>query len=234
MKQLRSILLIGLEGNVARRLAEDLEVHGLFCEAASVEEAYELVEVVPYDAAIASFPFPRELPLARFLTRLRKRASASRHAALVLVADEFSLPEAHDLVGRGANDAYRNDVAAGVVAEGLNKFAAAAPRVSLVTLLQLEVPTSTGTRRVAAQCENISATGMFVRMEHSVPLGGEVSFELVIPGQLRKVRGRAVVVRHRQGQQGVRAGVALHFEGFEADGLGRVEEYVTTRLSGTQ
>lgn len=226
MKELRSILLVGLEPNVAGRLAEGLQVHGLIGEAASVEEAYELVEVVPYDAVIAGFPFPRELPLARFLTRLRKRASASRHVALVLVTDEFSLPEARDLVGRGVNDAYRNDVAAEVLADGLNKFAAAAPRVPLVTLVQLEVPSATGTRRVAAQCENISATGMLVRMEHCVPLGGRVSFELAIPGQLHRVRGRAVAVRHREFQKSAKAGVGLHFESFEADGLRRIEEYV--------
>ncbi len=231
MKQLRSILLVGFGGDAANRLVEGLKVHGLFCEAASVEEAYELVEVVPYDAAIAGFPFPRELPLARFLTRLRKRACASRHAALLLLADEYSLPEARDLVGRGVNEAYKNDVGADVLAGDLEKFAAAAPRIPLVTLVQLEVPSSTGTRRVAAQCENISTTGMLVRMEHCVPLGGGVSFELTIPGQLHRVRGRAVVVRHREGQQGAKAGVALHFESLEADGLRRVEEYVAARPS---
>lgn len=226
MDQPRSVLIVGIAAEAAARLSGGLLAHGFASETVSFEEGFELLEVVPYDAVIAGFPFPRELPMTRVLTRLRKRSSACRAAALVLLADEFSRPEAEDLLGKGVNLTFPADVDPHRLAAALTKVTGAACRVLLVTLIHLEVPTESGPRRVVAQCENISATGMFVRMEQNVPVGSTLSFDLTLPRDGFRLRGKGTVVRHGHSARKGQVGVALHFSAVDEEARRRLDAYI--------
>lgn len=226
MDQPRTVLIVGLAAEPASCLSSGLLAHGFASEAVSFEEGFELLEVVPYDAVITAFPFPRELPMTRVLMRLRKRSSACRAAALVLLAGKFSRPEAEDLLGKGANLVFDAEVDPHQVARALVQVTGAAVRIPLVTLIHLEVPTESGPRRVAAQCENVSATGMFVRMEQSVPVGATLSFDLVLPRDGHRIRGQGTVVRHGLSSRKGQVGLALRLSGLDEDSRRRLEAYV--------
>jgi uncharacterized protein (TIGR02266 family) len=218
--------MIGVGAEAADSLSAGLLARGFACEATTFEEGFELLEVVPYDAVVARFPFPRDLPMTRFMTRLRKRSSACRHAALALLSDEFSRPEAEDLTGRGANLVFPAGVGSDELARSLERVTGAAVRVPLVTLIQLEVPTESGSRRVAAQCENVSESGMFVRMDQSVAIGTKVGFELVLPREGYRLRGQATVVRYGQSSRKGQPGVALRLAGLDVDARRRLGAFV--------
>ncbi len=217
---------MGFGAETGPRLAAGLGALGFVCESVAFEEGFELVEVVPFDAVVAAFPFPRELPMTRFMTRLRKHSSACRHAALAILADETSRPEAEALRGQGANLVFPLSVAAAELAAALDGVTAAAARVPLVTLVQLELATPGGVRRVAAQCENISETGMFVRLGQSVPIGATVGFELILPGEGYRLRGHGSVVRHGIGSRHGQPGVALRFAGLDEDSRYRLKQFI--------
>jgi len=207
----RTVLLVGLAAEVAERLLGGLVGRGFACEGVGYEEGFELLELVPFDAVVASFPFPREIPMTRFMTRLRKRSSACRHAALILLTGEFSRPEAEDLVGRGANLVFPASVDADELARAIRAVTGAAARVPLLALVHVEVRTEQGLRRLVAQCENVSETGIFLRMGQALPVGSTVVFELVLPDSGYRLRGEGTVVRHGIGSRGGQEGIALRF-----------------------
>lgn len=222
----RTVLLVGLPAEVGSELASGLATRGFACERVGFEEGFELLELVPFDAVVASFPFPREVPMTRFMTRLRKRSSACRHAALVLLASEFSRPEAEDLLGRGANLVLSSSVGADALTKGLLGVTGAAVRVPLLALVHVEVRTEGGVRRLVAQCENVSETGMFLRMGQTLPVGTLVTFELVLPDSSYRLRGEGTVVRHGIGSRHGQEGVALRFAGMEGEAQERLASFV--------
>jgi hypothetical protein len=222
----RTVLLVGFGADAATRLAAGLNALGFVCESVPFDEGFELLEVVPFDAVVTVFPFPREVPMTRFMMRLRKHSSACQHAALVILTDEFSRPEAEALRGRGANLVFPVSVEASELAAALGAVTAAAVRVPLVTLVQLELATAGGVRRVAAQCENVSETGMFVRLGQAVPIGTTVGFELVLPGEGYRLRGQGSVVRHGIGSRQGQLGVALRFAALDEDSRYRLKHFI--------
>ncbi len=233
MERTRTVLLVGLPSEIGGPLAHSLLNEGFALESVGFEEGFELVELVPFDAVVAAFPFPREVPMTRFTTRLRKHSSACRHAALVLLADEHWREEAEGLGGRGVNAVFSRAVPAGELAAVLRNITCTAPRVPLVAMVHLEVSTEGGSRRLVAQCENLSTSGMFVRMAQVVPLGATVAFELVLPDEGYRLRGRGTVVRHGAGSRRGQEGIAIRLGELAEEGWERLRAFVGRRAQGS-
>ncbi len=227
----RDVLFVGIETAVYERLTEGLSLADFRTDYIStLAGALELMALLPYDALLVGYP-PAGMPFERFVDAVRKEDSSCRRAALVLLARSDAILEAEMHAGRGANRVVPEDVPASLLQEILPGLVNPAPRHPLRALTRLEVPSELGPNRLLCQTVNVSSTGMLVRLDEDFPVGMQVSFELLVPGDAKPIRGRAEVVRHTVPRREMFGGLALRFCSFRGRDADRFAEQLTTLAS---
>jgi hypothetical protein len=98
----------------------------------------------------------------------------------------------------------------------------AAPRLPI----RLHVQLQKGRAVVIGRSEDVSKTGMLIRVEGSFAVGTKVVFEIHLPGDPTPVRGEAVIVHHTVvGNEQVPAS-GLRFLAGKSNGLRRLRFFV--------
>ncbi|OPY93087.1 MAG: PilZ domain protein [Syntrophaceae bacterium PtaU1.Bin231] len=220
----RSALIVGVDAAAFRQLATRLRRAGFVSDwVGSASEAVDLVSLLPFDAVIVAFPLV-EVSARQFLATLRQPDGPCRASALVFLAHEADLDEANRFVGQGVNAVFPFADAAELLAARLRALVDVAPRFPLRVMSRLQGRLA-GTTTLC-QTENISASGMLLRVDQQVPVGGDVRFELMLPGDTKPLRGSGTVVRHTYERRERISGLGIRFVGFEEDGQARLETYL--------
>lgn len=77
-----------------------------------------------------------------------------------------------------------------------------------------------------AQTVNLSARGMLVRTSEPFPLGSDVRFEMLLPGDEESIRGTARAVRYADPAVERISGVGLRFLELDGDGAVRLSRFL--------
>ncbi len=226
MESGRKLLMVGFERATRGPVDEGLAPLGYHLTAAgSPVSGLRLAVRQRYDALLVSHPMTGG-PTLGFLHAVRRPGSRSRGSGLVLLTPEKCRREAEGFVGRGANRVLALEELPEALPPVLEPLLQVEPRVAMRVPSRIEVIGQRFPRRVICETVNVSASGMLLRVPHSVPAPTELSFELFIPGLSRTIRGEAIVVRHsRQGREPY-PGIAVRFRQFEEGS----EELLRARL----
>ncbi|HPC83807.1 MAG TPA: PilZ domain-containing protein [Thermoanaerobaculaceae bacterium] len=220
----RSALIVGVDTATFHHLAVRLRRAGFISDwVGSASEALDLVALLPFDAVIAAFPLV-EVTVKQFLGVLRRPDAPCRASAMVFLARGEDFEEASRFVGHGANTVFPLADAAELLVSRLQALVDVAPRFPLRVMSRLRGRVAGAS--TLCQTENISASGMLLRVDQHVPVGGEVHFELVLPGDTKPLRGTGTVVRHTYERRERISGLGIRFAGFEEDGQARLEAYL--------
>ena len=227
----RSLLLVAIEDEVARRFEDVLSRGSIFADRLDdPEEARELAAQLPFDVLILSFPLPR-IEMSRYLSALRNTTSLSRHAAVLLLVAPERLKDAEEYVGKGVNRVIATDEPPQVLQGAVAELLGVAPRFPLRVAMRIEVALEKGTARTLCQTENLSTSGMLVRTPQALAEGTELRFEISLPRQSTPVRGTAVVARRTDTLREKVSGVGIHFVSFEGKDGERFEAFVNELTS---
>jgi hypothetical protein len=177
--------------------------------AKALDRARELL----FHALIIAYP-NKTLGIDVLLERVRGHLSASHQATIALLGVRALLGEMAAWVGRGANFFVDINEAENTLAHELSRRVKAPRRHALRTVSRLRVKLDVGQRLTLCQTENVSLTGMLIRMAPIFPVGASLSFELVLPGDTVPVRGQGVVIRHTSQQRERISGLAVAFTSF--------------------
>lgn len=222
----RSALIVGVDTATFQHLSTRLRRAGFISDwVGSAGEAIDLVSLLPFDAIVAAYPLV-EATAKQFLGAVRRPNGPCRAAAVVFLARGDDLEDATRFVGQGVNATFALADAAEALVAKLRALTDVAPRFSLRVMARLRGRLAGAT--TLCQTENISASGMLLRVDQHVPVGGEVHFELTLPGDTKPLRGTGTVVRHTYERRERISGLGIRFAGFEEDGQARLEAYLAS------
>jgi CheY-like chemotaxis protein len=213
-EQVGKVLLAGVPSDVSSRVRGALAgAKVVIATARDGTQAHELIVREQYDAVIAGYPLP-DGPLSQFLDGVRKTGGPNRGAAVVVLTPEVFKTEAEDYVGRGANAVVSAKSLEAELPGVLERLFHVAPRLVARIPSRVEVVGGRFAKRVFCQTVNLSSSGMLLRLPPTDQPGTEVAFELLFPGDLQPVRGRARVVRHTLDKRERLSGMGVTFCGF--------------------
>ncbi len=224
----RRLLMVGFERAVRGRVDESLAPLGHRLTAAGDgPRALRLVSRHRFDALLVSHPLVGA-PTSRFLHDVRDPESACRTSPLVLVTPERNRRDAETFLGRGATRVLALEQVPQSLPDVLAPLLEVAPRCALRVPVRVEVVGQAFPRRVFCETLNVSATGMLLRVPHTLPCASELRFELFIPGLSRPLQGEGRVVRRTEQRREPYPGIAVSFLSF----AGCDFELLSARLRG--
>ena len=224
----RSALVVGVDAAAFQGLAARLRRVGFISDwVASGGEAQDLLSLLPFDAVIAVYPVA-DITTKQFLSVMRRAEAPCRNAAVVLLAPEAFLGDAMEFIGLGANAVLPLAEAVELLPAKLRELIDAAPRYPLRVMSRIRGKVGLSGATTLCQTENISITGMLLRGDQHVPVGGEVHFELTLPGEGKSLRGTGQVVRHTFEKRERVSGLGIKFTSFEGDGQVRLQTYLAS------
>jgi len=178
-----------------------------------------------YDALVVSHPL-ESAPTAGFLRAVRQPESPCRASGLVLVAGERWQRDAEAYIGRGANRVLPVERVGQALCGILQPLLRVPPRAGLRLPVRLEAAGHAAVRRVICETVNLSMHGALLRVPHTLPIGTELRFELLLPGA-PPVPGTARVVRQTAQKREPYPGIGVEFTDFDRGG----EAVLEARLS---
>ncbi|MEW6336897.1 MAG: PilZ domain-containing protein [Acidobacteriota bacterium] len=191
-------------------------------------EALSTVETEKYDLILVGYPL-REAPFGRLLEAIRRKGAPCRNAGVLLLAHQNAFDEAERYLGRGVNRVVQEEGGANRLILIVADLAGEAPRISLRTVVQMDVRIGRERELALYQTENLSSSGMLVRADRTFPVGTRFDFELTLPGQVNPIAGTAEIVRHTDAAHEKVRGFAVRFLSFKADGRDTLESFVAAR-----
>jgi hypothetical protein len=191
-------------------------------------EAVERVAKEVFHLLIVGYPL-RNVSFRALLDAVRAKGGPCRGAGLLVVAEELAFEEAEGFLGRGVNRVVREKWAAHRLLLAVADLIGESPRISLRTIVQLEVRAGKERELSLFQIENLSISGMLVRNERLLPIGTSLTFELTVPGQADAIRGVGEVIRHTDPERERVHGFAVRFTGFTAGGREALETFIAAR-----
>jgi CheY-like chemotaxis protein len=210
----RKLLMVGFERAVRGRVDESLAPLGHRLTAAGDgAKALRLVSRRRFDALLVSHPLAGA-PTSRFLSGIRNPDSACRTSPLLLVTPERNRSDAEAYLGRGATRVLALEQLPQAIPEVLTPLLDVAPRAALRVPIRVEVLGQRFPRRVFWETVNLSATGMLLRVPHTLPCATDLRFELFVPGLPKPVCGEARVVRRTVQRWEPYPGIAVRFLSF--------------------
>ena len=213
----RKLLMVGLERAVRGRVDESLAPFGhRLTSAGDGPKALRIASRSRFDALLVSHPLTGA-PTSRFLHAVRGPESASRTSPLVLVTPEKCRLDAEAYLGRGATRVLAVEEVSQTLSTMLQPLFLVSPRTNLNVPTRIEVLGMNSPRRVFCETINVSASGMLLRVPHTVPPATELRFELFLPGLERPLRGEAEVVRQTLQRREPYPGIAVVFRGFAGE-----------------
>lgn len=225
----RSALVVGVDAAAYQGLAARLRRVGFISDwVASGDEAEDLVSLLPFDAVIVAYPVA-DITTRQFLSAVRRPDGPCRNAAVVLLAGDERLDEATSYVGLGANAVISESREPELLPAKLRELLDVSPRYPLRVMSRVRGKVGLAGATTLCQTENISISGMLLRGDQHVPVGGEVHFELTLPGDGIPLRGTGLVARHTFEKRERISGLGIKFVGFEDDGLMRLQTYLASQ-----
>lgn len=221
----RNVLVVGVNTEEFSRVApflgrDDFEIDRFPSGAGLIE----LTQHVPVEVLIVRYPLP-DMDLAAFLTAVRHPDNRSRHASLVLLAERSQADDARRYIGRGANRVVVIGESEDQIQQVVSGLLNVAPRKSARFLARLEIKVGGAKDMMLCQTENVSATGMLIRIDQRYELGTEIHFEINLAGDPRPVSGVAEVVRHTQIGRDDVGGIGVVFRSFTGDSQRRFDAW---------
>lgn len=226
---MQQVLVTGLGESFQEPLVRELERRGYAVHVTPWEDAVlDYVERIPFQGVITGYPLPGAA-FGILLSAIRSRASASRNAGLVVVADPHRIRDARQLVGRGVNRVVDASQPVGQAVQELTTLLSVAPRIPLKLPARIALRMGDRPLSVLCQTENVSLTGMLVRgCTHCSP-GSKVAFRIELPGEEEPLEGVAEITRKtdplREGLQGFGARFLL----FDGEGQDRFQTWLESR-----
>lgn len=223
-----NVLLIGgvcplVRAAVPLLRRSDFDVHRIPPE----EGVVGVVTDTPFDLLIVEVE-ALPVPLQQLVRAVRDAESPCHSAGLIVIAEEAIRPAVPELLKTGVNRVVFRSASAGELLHAVADLLAVAPRHELRAIVQLEGRVGGQRNRTLAQIANLSKTGMLVRGGHNLPIGAEIEFELMLPGQALPIRGRAEVVRQTTRRREAHDGFGARFGALESDGAKRIETFLAT------
>jgi CheY-like chemotaxis protein len=190
--------------------------------APSSEAAIQQVEEGSVDLVVIDYT-GHDAGFGQLLAAVRRRDSPSRQAAVVVLCEEETLEDAEAAFGRGAMRILNPRAADERLRTAFKELLEHAPRLPLRAVVKLTPVDAPARLRIISQTDNLSLSGMLVRYDKAVPIGGRLSFDLELPGQAQAIRGVAAVVRLTYNPQEDVTGFAVRFVSLEGDGRRRLD-----------
>lgn len=227
----RNVLVVGVDPVHYERFAPLLRRADLDVDRVpSAAGAIALVNAVGFDVVIVHGEVV-DAPLVDVVRAVRRPGGPSLRASVMVLATAASLAAAQELVGHGVNRVVEVDGSPERIQELVAVLLRTAPRLAVRLPARLDVQVGAGVNRLFCQTENMSASGMLVRMPRNLPLGEEVDFEVYLPGEREALEGTGKVVRHTRPDRENAVGVGMQFTAFKGDGRRRLSTCLDTLLA---
>jgi hypothetical protein len=192
---LPTMLLVASRFGVVERLAALLRPVAHRVEVAcDLDHARAVALVRRFDAIVIAFADPPD-ELSRLTASIRRDQSLSRAAAVVLCCDVFSAEQGGQVLWPGVNRLLLMSDVEEKLLPTIERLLLVAPRVRATLPSRIELSGPGFSRRLFCQTVNVSASGMLLRVPHSLRPGTQLRFELFVSAASSPVRGQARVVR---------------------------------------
>lgn len=224
------MLIIGVSRQTYGRFAPLLERREFDVNRVpSSAAALELLTAVRFDVAVIASGIT-DPGLPETVRRMRASGCASRHASIVVLADAHDRAVAESLVGRGVSRIIDTLAPAEKLEHEVALLLETAPRLAIRLPTQLDTRLGKGPNKLFCQTENISTTGMLLRMPRRPPLNEQVDFEIHLPAHPDPLRGIATVVRYTQPDREGTDGIGARFDSFHRDDHDRLRAFLEKHL----
>ena len=87
--------------------------------------------------------------------------------------------------------------------------------------------------RIIADTTNISASGIYCQIDHSIPLFREIGISIKVPGIAETIECSGAIVRCEKVPGNERYNLAIFFEDLSIENKSRLSGYVTKKLTKT-
>jgi Tfp pilus assembly protein PilZ len=194
------------------------------------QTALEMVRTKRPRLLIVAFPL-LDIRLEAFLEGLSSGGPVTKGLTIALLADEHLLPE----IEPHLNEQHRflpADMASDDLQRSIMEIIGDSTRTAPRLMLRLEVQLGAGKLLRMCQTDNISESGMLVRLQDTIPVGSEVRLAISIPDSSDPVHVMADVVRHTDPDREAVQGLGLRFVEFEGQGKTTLIEYLNLRGKG--
>jgi hypothetical protein len=227
------MLIIGVSRETYGRFAPVLERREFDVNRVpSSAAALELLTAVRFDVAVVASGVA-DPGLPETVRRMRTPECASRHASIVVLADTHDRAVAQSLVGRGVSRIIDTLAPAEKLEHEVALLLETAPRLAIRLPTHLDTRLGKGPNKLFCQTENISITGMLLRMPRRPPLNEQVDFEIHLPAQSDPLRGVATVVRYTQPDREGTDGIGARFDSFSHSDHDRLKGFLEKHLDDT-
>lgn len=226
----RQILAIGLWPEQIERIEPMLE--GSHFDLHSVEAqgvVFDLVRRTRFDLILISIN-ARGANTQLLLDAVRADGSASKEASVLLLAPSDDLEAAQRFVDRGANRVAGLDWPNGRIWQTVADLLAIAPRVTVRTLVELEVERDQGTQKDLYRTANLSSSGMLLQDASRLEPGNRFAFLFALPDRGNAVQGQAEVVRRTDPDRGEVLGIGARFLSFRNEDHELLNEFIERRM----
>lgn len=217
----RQALVIGTRQWIGERLAEVLPEFSLSF-APNTEAGTPMVEQQAFHLVVVDYPARGE-SFRLFLAAMRRRQAPCERTPVVAVSEPETLEEAEAAFDRGAVRILNPFASADRLRAALMEVLDHPVRHKLRAVVKLTPADAAPHVRILSQTENVSSSGMLVRYDKLLPIGGRLSFDLELPGQPSPIRGEAAVVRLVFNATDELTGFGARFVSLEGDGQRRLE-----------
>jgi Tfp pilus assembly protein PilZ len=181
---------------------------------------------------VAALPL-LDLRLDAFLEHLATASAGAKGPRVVLLADEHLLPEIEPHL-----DEEHRFLPAHLEPEelqrGIFELIGDTTRAARRLMLRLEVQLGAGKLLRMCQTDNISESGMLVKLQDGIPVGSEVRLAISLPGSAEPLPVKAEVVRHTDPDKEAIRGLGLRFVEFEGQSRIKLAEYLNRQAAQSE
>jgi CheY-like chemotaxis protein len=193
----------------------------------SCEDALAAVADSDFDLALVHLPLP-DMQTEEFVEAVKREGKRSREMPLILMGQQTDF----------ASDPVDHSSAVLTVAldEGdehlrhaISEALGVASRLAVRIPIRLEVGIESGRTFRYCETRNLSRSGMLISSNQPLPIGVDVSFELMLPYSYVSLRGVAEVVRHTDPSRERASGFGVRFLELSRIDSVRLESFIRSR-----
>ncbi len=188
-----------------------------------------LVRNLSFSLVVAEHPLP-DMDLAELLGEIRGSNSRSAEAPVLVLTreDPAALAAAFDDPRLTFHTLYADPDE--LLMLTANRLGVAARRASRL-MVQIRVELGAAQILRACQSVNISASGLLLRSERSLPLETEVDLRFSLPYSTRDIQARGRVVRYTNRDAEGLVGLAVHFDSISQEDREAIISFIADRTA---
>lgn len=219
------VLAVGAQGGLLSKIDSILDRSDLAVYRVPLgQTALEMAQTKRLRLVIVAFPL-LDMRLDAFMEGLASCGPTTKGPAIALLADKHLLAE----IEPHLDDQHRflpADMESDDLQNGIMELIGDSTRVAPRLMLRLEVQLGAGKLLRMCQTDNISESGMLVRLQDTIPVGSEVRLSISVPSSSDPIHVMAEVVRHTDPDREAVQGLGLRFVEFEGQGKTTLTEYL--------